>query len=360
MSMLWASRPGNGNYRSACFWAIENSATKIGLVCRLRESGAAHGGDVVFWDADRYISIFGKVFFLERWGGRKFGRCLISGSEQVFPEGTAGLCGEREMVEVFDHNFEVLLNRIDQLRESLQPTMGGGHLLVDARPYHDIALANTVDFVDGLNSDSSLKHDYIYYLFENVFYDSESVRQKQQLYLPFLNAAKLSDRPFLDLGCGRGEFLGLLKSEGIASVGVEINRIEVELLEKEGYCVHHKDLFDFLETDRSSWSGVSMIHVIEHLETNKVIDLFDALYERIEEGGCVVIETINPHCPISFASFFMDHTHVKPYAPEVIAFHLQRVGFKDVKILYTNLISLPNRVGEATRNYHDFGVIGVK
>ena len=45
-----------------------------------------------------------------------------------------------------------------------------------------------------------------------------------------------------------------------------------------------------------------------------------------------------PIVPKSFGSFFMDHTHVMPHTPEGIAFHMQRAGFTEVRILYSNLI----------------------
>lgn len=249
--------------------------------------------------------------------------------------------------------------RLDKLFESQDKGSLDEFCLVDAPALFSTATKN---------SDLEIKppgqpgrEDAIYLAFENIFYDSDIVRRKQSLYVPFVReASEPGGHIHLDLGCGRGEFLQLLREEGIGGEGVEMNAVEARTLEKAGFRVHKKDLFEFLSEDQRRWSSISMIHVIEHLNTSRVIDLFDDLSDRLRPGGVLIIETINPHCPLSFGSFYMDHTHVKPYAPEVIAFHMQRVGLRDVKLIYSNLIHEAMWTKIRERNYHDCGVVGFK
>jgi hypothetical protein len=57
-----------------------------------------------------------------------------------------------------------------------------------------------------------------YALFETVFYDSRAVAAKQRIYIPYLDRELARQAPFLDLGCGRGEFLQILReTESTAS-----------------------------------------------------------------------------------------------------------------------------------------------
>lgn len=264
----------------------------------------------------------------------------------------------RSQLNLLSERLDASVYLTKALHEKVYPGQLEEYYQVDAPPLFAIAKSKSDFEIGGVGSPE--RDDAIYLSFENAFYSAEHVRRKQSFYLPHLKHARTSASPFLDLGCGRGEFLQILRDNDIVAKGVEVNRLEAEMLQKEGFAVHNQDLFEFLETNTDTWSGMSLIHVIEHLDTVKVIDMFDRLSASVERDGALIIETINPHCPLAFASFYMDHTHVKPYAPEVIAYHMQRVGFVDVKILYTNLISTALWSSMRERNYHDFGVVGIK
>ncbi len=53
--------------------------------------------------------------------------------------------------------------------------------------------------------------------YAHMGFDSEHTRQVLKHYLPMFAGLD----PVLELGCGRGEFLGLLKAAGIEAVGVD-------------------------------------------------------------------------------------------------------------------------------------------
>ena len=56
--------------------------------------------------------------------------------------------------------------------------------------------------------------------FEDVFRLSEDViRERQRPYVSLLEGRQ----PVLDVGCGRGEFLELLRADGIAARGVDLD-----------------------------------------------------------------------------------------------------------------------------------------
>lgn len=372
----------------------KNKLRKLTYFMNLRGVEESRIYNSSFCDADRGISLFGRFFKVGNLGSIRDIEIYLRGSESIFND-TDDLERRLEdlrahyrnmasywnvVAEAFEAEMEKaqeraeaketseLENRVKTVLETLEGA-SGKRLEYNESEMEEVYLVDAPNYYEtGKKKGEKVKaedrgkyrRDYDYYTFENVFYDPEAVKRKQAHYLPLLNHARESKRRFLDLGCGRGEFLKLLKGYGIEGVGVEQNSIECETLRQGGLKVFREDIFKFIAENESLWSGVSLLHVIEHLEKDKTTRLFDDLLQMIEPGGILIIETINPHCPKSFGSFFMDHTHVIPYTPEGIAFHMQRAGFKDVRILYSNLIDVFHWSPERKANYHDFGVIGRK
>src|SRR5262249_28940089 len=103
-----------------------------------------------------------------------------------------------------------------------------------------------------------------YVVFEDRFRGSqEDVARRVEHYLPLLTAA--SD--IVDLGCGRGELLDLLRAHGIAARGVDMNSAMVELCRSRGLDVEEGDALSFLQRQRDdSIGGLVAIQVVEHFE----------------------------------------------------------------------------------------------
>ncbi len=75
-----------------------------------------------------------------------------------------------------------------------------------------------------------------------------------------------SHEPVLDVGCGRGELLDLLREEGIEALGVDIDEGMVERSREKGHSVELADAVDYLERQPDEKFGaIVAIHVIEHL-----------------------------------------------------------------------------------------------
>ena len=79
--------------------------------------------------------------------------------------------------------------------------------------------------------------DFWYASFENRYRGTEEdVRKQQEIYLPYFNQG----RKVLDLGCGRGEFIGLLTQNGIQAEGIDINEQMIDICRDKGYdCRKH-------------------------------------------------------------------------------------------------------------------------
>ena len=69
--------------------------------------------------------------------------------------------------------------------------------------------------------------DSFYKAFEDRFRGSnQEIRNRLRVYLPFLEALRPFHRKFmiLDLGCGRGESLQLLKELNFEAIGIDIDQ----------------------------------------------------------------------------------------------------------------------------------------
>ena len=204
------------------------------------------------------------------------------------------------------------------------------------------------------------KEELYYSLFENVFYNSEVVKNKQKVYLKYIPKHNSKALKHLDVGCGRGEFLTNLTEQNIYCKGIDINSIEIQTLSDNGLNVENIDLINYLTNTRNMHSSISALQVVEHLDYKTLKMFLQLSYSRISKNGTIILETINPQNILAFNSFYMDETHKRPLPPEMLAFLLQWVGFSDIKFVYTALLPEEYRVSDQRKNYHDYAVIGYK
>ena len=211
-----------------------------------------------------------------------------------------------------------------------------------------------------------VNEDEAYLLLENTFRGTEvDITKRQKKYLPYVvDAFKNSrrDKYFLDVGCGRGEFLRLLKNSGIPAKGIEINTAICEKLKSEGLDVELIDANEFLDRlEDASLIGISAIQVPEHFAMDYLKRFLKLASQKIIEGGIIILESINPKCSFALANFYIDPTHIKPLPPELLSFLLERYGFIDLKIFYSSPCHQAFRVKDCPEhNYMDYALIGRK
>lgn len=151
-----------------------------------------------------------------------------------------------------------------------------------------------------------------------------------KVYLPHFAGR----RRVLDLGCGRGEFLNVLREAGISGYGVDIDESMVEAARAQGHEVVLGDAMAHLgELPSGTIDGVFSSQVAEHLQTSELMAMIDLAFRKLAPGGVIVIETPNPETLFIFAAFFyVDLTHVKPIHPEAMKWALEATGFVDARI----------------------------
>jgi 2-polyprenyl-3-methyl-5-hydroxy-6-metoxy-1,4-benzoquinol methylase len=174
--------------------------------------------------------------------------------------------------------------------------------------------------------------DLRYEVFEDIFRgSSEWVKQKLEQYL---NIFKDAAEPIVDIGCGRGEFLELMRDAGKDAYGIEINQHEIEQLKKKGIRVVNENAIDHIASlaDESIGGGFCA-QVVEHLTPDNVYQLVSSLQSKMKSGAPLVIETINPLSVQAFhSSYLVDPTHIYPVHPQTLLFFLRYAGFKNVQV----------------------------
>ncbi len=176
--------------------------------------------------------------------------------------------------------------------------------------------------------------DYKYVAFEDQFRGSvDDVRAKLGAYLPLFDGAS----NVLDVGCGRGEFLTLLRAAGVSARGIDINGEMIAAARERGLDAEVADALAYLQSQGDeSVGGIFAAQVIEHLEPSYLMRLLETAFHKLRPGSPIVIETINPACWLAFfSSYLRDPTHVRPIHPETLEYLTRASGFARVSIRYS-------------------------
>jgi SAM-dependent methyltransferase len=162
---------------------------------------------------------------------------------------------------------------------------------------------------------------------------TETVRERQHAYVDdFRDAA-----PVLDVGCGRGEFLSLLRDAGVEARGVDADADMVAYARGEGLEVEQADALAYLEgVEDGSLGGVFAAQVVEHLPPPALLRLLELARAKLRPGGVLVAETINPLSPLALRHYFADLTHAQPLVPDTLELLARQAGFREVGTRYLN------------------------
>lgn len=194
-----------------------------------------------------------------------------------------------------------------------------------------------------LDIDSNSYESIDYFDFENHFRGSrEVVKERQCQYLQYFQDCK----QVIDIGCGRGEFLELLKENGISALGVDSYEEFTSYCMSRGLNAVTADGIKYLQ-QAGTVDGIFVGQVVEHLKLEQIIALCNAAYKKLCKEGCLVIETPNPtSLAIYTHAFYVDPSHIKPVHPLTMQYLLEKAGFKNIEIVYTEASKLETVIPE--------------
>lgn len=151
-------------------------------------------------------------------------------------------------------------------------------------------------------------------------------RTRQRLYLPWL----AQRAPVLDVGCGYGRMLDLLRAAKLPAFGIDADPHMVSYCRAHGHLVEEADALPFLRA-RSSVNGsgngdgslgaIFNAEVNDHLALEPFEELLHLCRRRLEPGGVLIAER-------SMSGEFAD------LHPEIVLALCQRAGFEAAHVLF--------------------------
>jgi 2-polyprenyl-3-methyl-5-hydroxy-6-metoxy-1,4-benzoquinol methylase len=158
----------------------------------------------------------------------------------------------------------------------------------------------------------------------------EFVRRNVEFYKPFFaNCGNV-----LDIGCGRGEFLALMRDQGIAAAGIDLSQESVAQCRRNALNAEVADLFPYLAAQsEQEFDGIFSSQVVEHLDPRRLPEMIRLCAATLRRGGLLAIETPNPECLAIFAThFYLDPTHTRPIPHPLMAFYMEEAGFGQIEV----------------------------
>jgi O-antigen chain-terminating methyltransferase len=169
--------------------------------------------------------------------------------------------------------------------------------------------------------------------FENRYRGSqELIRDRLAIYK---NIARTCSGAVLDLGCGRGEWLSLLKEWNIAASGVDLDKEMVDSCIQRGLNVKYCDVLEGLKNyGNQSLGMITAFHLVEHVPFQFTFRLLEEIKRVLEPGGILIMETPNSeNLIVSSNEFYIDPTHIRPVPLKLLHFTAEFMGFAECTIL---------------------------
>jgi SAM-dependent methyltransferase len=253
---------------------------------------------------------------------------------------------QEELIESFLNSQKRSREHVDLLYQELDKKIQS--LKVDSREQQETVgamqtslrsihhLANSLRTPKTEGKPVSEDQAYRYFHFEEDFRGSrQDIKEKFRTYVHYFQGISA---PVLDLGCGRGEFLELLKEASIRGIGVDSNTKMVEQCRQLGLEVSQGDLLEFLVArPENSLGGIFCSQVVEHLPPDYLLKLLEATHSRMKEGGRLLLETVNVGSAFGFLQVYTkDLTHRLPIHPDTLKFLVAAAGFQKPEIQFVS------------------------
>ncbi|QPJ63318.1 MAG: class I SAM-dependent methyltransferase [Candidatus Nitronauta litoralis] len=162
----------------------------------------------------------------------------------------------------------------------------------------------------------------------------EEIQRYRQVYSYYLRQwfPEKKDAPVLEVACGSGLFLNLLRENGYSQAfGLDSSPQQIALAQQQGFNVEQANALEFLKNESKHFQTIVALDFIEHLYKDEALDFLHSSFNRLEPGGRIILQTPNGESPWVGSVFHGDLTHEVCYTPHLLEKLLRQAGFESIK-----------------------------
>ncbi|KKP37576.1 MAG: Methyltransferase domain family [Candidatus Roizmanbacteria bacterium GW2011_GWA2_32_13] len=140
---------------------------------------------------------------------------------------------------------------------------------------------------------------------------------------------------FLDVGCGWGNFLQVIKNSHLPYLGIDFSSRAVEICREKKLNCQKADIINLSKIKGQQYSAITFFQVIEHIKNP--LDYLKAAKKLLKKNGVLLLTTPNNHSPLrhlfgSNWSVYQTPSHYFFYSSKSLERLLKAAGFSNFKI----------------------------
>lgn len=165
--------------------------------------------------------------------------------------------------------------------------------------------------------------------------DPADLRERLAIYPPLieahLEAGKEAPR-VVDLACGDGLFLEMLRDGKWEASGVDLNAAMVRAAREKQLPVEQGDALAWLDgCEKGSIDILTGFQFIEHLTPPELARLLRGARRVLAPGGLLLLETIYPKTVKALQWYFLDLSHQRLVFPEMLSLLAETAGLRPME-----------------------------
>ncbi len=160
--------------------------------------------------------------------------------------------------------------------------------------------------------------------------DSDGSDRERAWNLPYVELFR-GCKLVLDVGCGSGRCLELLREQGSDAIGIDPDPVSVDRCLKRGLPAR---VLRPIELDRvqGPFDGIHANHILERLSGDDVARFLHLAFDSLYAGGLLVVRTPDwENSEISSGGFWLDLRNLRPYPLPLLEGLLREFGFEVVR-----------------------------
>lgn len=168
--------------------------------------------------------------------------------------------------------------------------------------------------------------------------------REQVLWLEKIGAEEFTGESVLDVGCGHGLFLNLIKGIAKRTAGIDIDRKLAGHVEGNG----HEFYTSWPNSDIKPFSRIVMFDTLEHIDAP--ISFLEKANSLLEPGGKVIVgvpngEDFMTQVVDEYKPFFYRRGHLFYFNKNSLSYSIKNAGFNLISVGHVHKYNIMNLIG---------------